>query len=294
MSSCNDQPLIQAPESTNNSIITPLAYIEAYDALSKETYAFLAYREEKPSQNKWLLKIKANRAASSTIDPDDPFLKKLIADAAQQKSKYALIGINLTPQPNDCRRVENRLYFDELLNPTEVEIALIMRQSDDTPTPEKINRFPWPGDTGQFFSEKKQLLFPPHTTTRVKYTQLGYINSYDVISNKDYAFLAYEEESLDTGRIVVRVKSTVTDTLTMDMENPSFKYKILTAAELGQMDFIYGFNHVPKVADPRLLEFRIFLGEDKMPDRILMRIVTRHADNSPRPEINMAFNWPKG
>jgi hypothetical protein len=56
-----------------------------------------------------------------------------------------VFGFNLQPSENDPRLVENRLFFDDSQNPTHVEMHLVTRKADGTPTEKQVARIEWPG-----------------------------------------------------------------------------------------------------------------------------------------------------
>ena len=64
--------------------------------------------------------------------------------AANEGKDYITTGFSLTPKDNDPRLVENRVYFDKSLNPTRVEIHIVTRNVDGSPTEKKVARFKWP------------------------------------------------------------------------------------------------------------------------------------------------------
>jgi hypothetical protein len=64
--------LINPPKSSARKAITQLAYIDAYDEVLGDNYAFVAYKEEETKNGEWSLKIKGKKVADTVIDPQSP------------------------------------------------------------------------------------------------------------------------------------------------------------------------------------------------------------------------------
>jgi len=55
-----------------------------------------------------------------------------------------VFGFNLKPSINDPRLVENRVYFDQSKKPTHIEIHLVTRKADGSPTDKQVAEIDWP------------------------------------------------------------------------------------------------------------------------------------------------------
>jgi hypothetical protein len=270
------EPLVRAPESSDRAVITPLGYLDSRDELLGKTYAFAAYREENPNTGKWA---------------DHPSLRSNMSKAAVKGQDFIPIGFHLAPKEGDPRRIENRLYFDPELEPTRVEMHLVTRMADGSPTGEKILEFAWPAPPASG-DETKQLIPLPKPSASIGVEQLGYVDSYDVIADKDYAYLAYRETRTDTGKWTIKIKAKSTAGASIDPNHPSFARSLEDAAKKGECSIPYGFRLTPKDADPRRVETLVHFGEDRKPSKVELHLVTRRADGSPKDERVMSFPWP--
>ena len=284
----DEKQLVNAPESTDRAKIEPLGYFQSNDAIANKDYAYAVYKETNTSNDKWYLKIKATCTAGTSLDPDHPSIRKNISDAAKAGKDYVVFGFNMVPKGDDPRLVENRMYFDENLNPARVTMHLITRNADGSPTDEQTIEFDWPGEV----KEKPKLLTPPKSTDRLKVTELAYLNSYDVITDKDYAYLAYKEEKTDTGKWVLRISAKSTAGGYIDPEHPSFISNLDKAAASGQNYMVFGFNLQPSGNDPRLVESRVYFDNSKKPTHVEIHLVTRKADGSPTEKQVAKIDWP--
>ena len=168
-------------------------------------------------------------------------------------------------------------------------MRLITRNADGSPTEEQQAAFPWP-------AEKKplpQLIFPPKSTDRKKVTQLAYLHAYDVIVDKDYAYVAYKEEDVSTGKWIFKISAKSTAGASIDPNHAVFKTNIESAVKKGQSHMVFGFNLQPKDDDPRLVENRVCFDESQNPTHIEIRVVARKADGSPTREQLAKIDWPE-
>ncbi len=286
----NNEQLIHPPKPNDRTEITQLAYLNSYDAIVDKDYAYVAYKEENKETGKWLFKIKAKVTAGTSIDPGHPTIRSKIAEAAKKGEQYFIMGFNMTPQGNDPRLVENRVYFDESLKPIYIEIHLITRKEDGSPTDEQVVKIEWPG-VGEDTPEE-QVVSPPKSTDSSEITQLAYLNSYDVITNKDYAYAAYKEVNQKTAKWLFKIKANVTAGTSIDPEHPSFKNNIKAAAKKGESYINMGFKMMPKDGDPRHVENRVYFDDSHYPTCIEIHLVTRNADNSPTDKQLVKIDWP--
>ena len=137
-----------------------------------------------------------------------------------------------------------------------------------------------------------QIVQAPKSSAHIEVEQLAYLESFDAVADKDYAFVAYKETKAGSGKWVVRIKSAVTAGATFDPHSASLKAAFKKAAAHGQEYVVWGFNLTPKGGDPRLVENRIFVGEDAKPTHVEIHLITRKADGSPMGEKVARFDWP--
>lgn len=143
-SSDTNAQLICPPKAAGSKSNEQLAYIASYDAVINKTYAFVAYKETDTKKGCWKLKIRSKETASTSIDPEHPIVRRKIAEAAKTGRDYFVMGFGMEPRGDDPRLVENRIYFDELLQPSVVELHLVTRNPDGSPTEKQVVRFDWP------------------------------------------------------------------------------------------------------------------------------------------------------
>jgi hypothetical protein len=137
-----------------------------------------------------------------------------------------------------------------------------------------------------------QVVQAPKSSAHIAVEQLAYVESFDAVVDKDYALVAYKETKTDSGKWVLRIKSATTAGAVIDPDNASLKQAFKKAAAHAEEFVVWGFNLTPKGEDPRLVENRIFVGEDRKPTHVEIHLVTRKADGSPMPEQVARFDWP--
>jgi hypothetical protein len=133
--------LIHAPESTQSTEIIPLGYTRSYDQVSRRVVAFVHFIEIDKATGKWELRIRSYGELGAKIDPGDERVKKRMSEAAQKGLDYIIFGQRIEPNDEDPRQIEHRLYFNESLNPTMVELHLVMRNEDSGPAKKHIRKY---------------------------------------------------------------------------------------------------------------------------------------------------------
>lgn len=118
-----------------------LAYLEAYDAVNDDDYAFLACREIDRATGNWQVRIKARAMSGAVLDPEQ--IRKAARTAEAQQKPYFTWGAGVEPSPGDPRQVEFRVHVADG-KPSEVEIFVVLRQFDHTAAKPQAVRFPWP------------------------------------------------------------------------------------------------------------------------------------------------------
>jgi hypothetical protein len=136
-----------------------------------------------------------------------------------------------------------------------------------------------------------QAVKTPKTTDRLATEQLGYIESFDAVIDKKYAYCAWKETAPD-GKWKIKIKGNITVTTVLDPGNASIKRGLDKAAGHDETSFLWGFEMKPKAGDTRLVQNRILLDKKGKPTGVEVHLVTRKADGSPRDAEVMAFPWP--
>ncbi len=137
-----------------------------------------------------------------------------------------------------------------------------------------------------------QAVSAPKSSAHIQVEQLGYVESFDAVVDKDYAFVVYRETTTATGKWVVRIKGSVTAGTALDPDNPSLKKAFKKAAGHDEPHAVWGFNLQPKDGDPRLVENRILVNDDGQPTAIEIHLITRKADSSARTAKTLKVDWP--
>ncbi len=140
----NDQ-VIPAPKSSTALEVEQLAYLESFDAVVDEDYAFVVYQETKTDSGKWVIRIKGSVTAGAVFDPDSSALKSAIKKAAGHDEPYLVWGFNLQPKEGDPRLVENRVILGKDGKPSDLEVHLVTRKADGSARETQIATVAWPG-----------------------------------------------------------------------------------------------------------------------------------------------------
>lgn len=287
--------LINLPKSTANKAMTQIAYVDAHDDVSKTDYAILAFVEDDRKKTKQLLKIwSSGLERKSSVDPNDPKFRKYMSAAAVAGRDYFIVGHDLKPTSNDSRLMEFRIYFDEAtMKAKNLELHLAVRNKDGSAKDKKIARVDWSelnissdGDT--------RLLSVPASDKKYQNEELAYIHAYDVVSNKDYAYVAYKETKLSTGEWKIRIKAhaKVTANTFIEPGNAILRRNITTAAKEGKDYVLHGFSMMPSEKDPRRVETRVYFDDAQKPIYVELHVVMRNSDGTPKDKQMVKFNWP--
>jgi hypothetical protein len=141
-------------------------------------------------------------------------------------------------------------------------------------------------------SDRDQMLQAPQSSSHTEVEQLAYVESFDAVADKDYAYVVYSETRVDTGKLVIRIKGSVTAGATFDPDSSALKSALKKAANHGEPYLVWGFNLQPKANDPRLVESRVVLDADGKPSALELHLITRKADRSARDEKVVTVPWP--
>ncbi len=132
--------LLSAPESTSDLKVTQLAYLDAYDAILNDDYAWVAYCETEASGT-WRVRIKARHLTGVVFEP--ALMLSNARSAGAQGKHFFTWGNGMEPSSGDSRRIEYRVHV-EGGKPVAIEIVAQMRKADGTADTAKGVRFAWP------------------------------------------------------------------------------------------------------------------------------------------------------
>jgi hypothetical protein len=141
-------------------------------------------------------------------------------------------------------------------------------------------------------SNSDQVVTAPKSSPHTGVEQLAYVDSFDAVADKDYAYVVYRETRTDSGKWIIRIKGSVTAGAAFDPDSSALKSALKKAANHDEPHVVWGFNLQPKEGDPRLVENRILLGSDGEPTALEVHLVTRKADGSAREKKTVTADWP--
>lgn len=141
-------------------------------------------------------------------------------------------------------------------------------------------------------SNSDQVVQAPKSSSHTQVEQLAYLESFDAVVDKDYAFVVYKETKTDSGKWVLRIKGSVTAGTVLDPNGSALNGAIKKAAAHGEPHVVWGFNLQPKANDPRLVENRVLIDCEGRPSALEIHLVTRKADSSVRDEKLVTVDWP--
>ncbi len=141
-------------------------------------------------------------------------------------------------------------------------------------------------------SDNDQVVSAPKSSSHTEVEQLAYMESFDSIADKDYAYVVYKETKTD-GKWVIRIKGSVTAGTAFDPSSSALKGAFKKAAGHDEPYVVWGFNLEPKDNDPRLVENRILLDDAGKPTALELHLITRKDDHSARDEQMVTIPWPE-
>ncbi|MEZ6190012.1 MAG: hypothetical protein R3C45_01825 [Phycisphaerales bacterium] len=133
--------LIEAPASDSSREYTPLAYLEGYDAVLNDDYAYAAYKETSKDSGEWCVRISSRHTAGGVFEPEAMRLQARSAGA--QGKPYFIWGYNFEPSDSDPRCIEFRVHQKDG-KPDHIEIFLQLRKADGSAAEPQSASFPWP------------------------------------------------------------------------------------------------------------------------------------------------------
>ncbi len=132
--------LIEAPDSTDSVRYETLAYLEAYDAILNDDYAFVAYKET-DSNGDWRVRIKSRHTAGGVFEPD--MMKSNARSAGAQGKPWFQWGYSFDPSDGDQRNIQFRVHVSNG-KPASIEMFAQLRKFDGSPDAPQSVQFPWP------------------------------------------------------------------------------------------------------------------------------------------------------
>ena len=132
--------LVEAPASDASYRYETLAYIEGYDAVLNDDYAFVAYKETE-SNGDWRVRIKSKQTSGVVFEPEQMRLQARAAGA--QGKPWFSWGAGIDPSDGDARHIQFRVHVAGG-KPSEVEIFLQLRKFDGSAETANSVKFPWP------------------------------------------------------------------------------------------------------------------------------------------------------
>lgn len=133
--------LIEAPASDTSREYTPLAYLEAYDAVLNDDYAFAAYKETSRDSGQWCVRISSRHTAGAVFEPDA--MRQQARAAGAQGKPYFIWGFNFEPSESDPRCIEFRVHQADG-KPSKIEMYVRLRKADGSADEPKSTSFAWP------------------------------------------------------------------------------------------------------------------------------------------------------
>ncbi|MCP4376454.1 MAG: hypothetical protein GY794_09800 [bacterium] len=142
-------------------------------------------------------------------------------------------------------------------------------------------------------NNSRQLVHAPKSSPNMEIKQLAYLESFDAVMDRDYAFVIYKETGADTGKWVVRIKGSLTAGTVIEPESFALKSALKKAAKHNEPYIVWGFNLKPSEKDPRLIETRVLIDASGKPTAMELHLITRKSDQSPRDKKVTKVPWPE-
>lgn len=133
--------LVHTPDSVNGGAqYQQLGYVEAYDAVNNDDYAFVAYKET-DSSDTWRVRITGKNTSGAVFEPDA--MKSNARSTGAQGKPWFQWGFSMDPSASDPRCVQFRVHVKDG-KPHEIEMFLQLRKFDGSADEPKSVRFNWP------------------------------------------------------------------------------------------------------------------------------------------------------
>jgi hypothetical protein len=134
---------VKAPKSTDHAQIEELGYIESYDAVVDKMYAYVAYKETKPTKETWRLCLKGSVTSATFVDPFHSAFKSALQKAVGRDETSLAWGYGIEPKESDPRRVELRVLLTDG-KPSGVQMTLVTRKADGSAREPEVLTVGWP------------------------------------------------------------------------------------------------------------------------------------------------------
>lgn len=141
-------------------------------------------------------------------------------------------------------------------------------------------------------NDNDQVVKAPKSSSHTEVKQLAYLESFDAVADKTYAFVVYKEKKVDSAKWVIRIKGSVTAGAVFDPDNVSLKNAFKKAAGHEEPYIVWGFNLQSKEGDPRLVENRVLIDKSGKPSALEIHLITRKVDGSARDKEVVSVEWP--
>lgn len=133
--------LIDTPASVQGGAqYQQLGYVDAYDAVNNDDYAFVAYKET-DSSGTWRVRISGKQTPGAVFEPDA--MKSNARSTGAQGKPWFQWGWSFDPSEGDPRCVQFRVHVADG-KPHEIEIFVQLRKFDGSADTPKSVRFAWP------------------------------------------------------------------------------------------------------------------------------------------------------
>ena len=277
--------LIEAPASDAYRSYETLGYIEAYDAILNDDYAFVAFRETDRSTGGSIVRVTSKGTAGASFDPTAMLTR--CREAHAKNESYFTWGYSFAPSADDPRQIEFRVHQATGV-PVALEIFVVMRNADGSAMPARSLRIE------NFIAASRVAQVPlievPISDASHTYKKLGYVEAYDAVLNCDYAFVAYQETEKGAGHWRICIKSTQTAGGSFDPA--AIHSKARETGAQGRSYFTWGYHFEPTAGDPRQIEFRVYV-TDGVPREVEIFVRLRKADHSLDQARSVRFSWPQ-
>ena len=135
-----DKQLVEAPGNDAGNRYETLGYIDGYDAVLNDDYAFVAYKET-GSDGEWRVRIKGRQTAGGVFEPEAMRLQARTTGA--QGKPWFQWGYSFDPSAGDPRQIQFRVHVAGG-KPSEIEMFLQLRKFDGTADEAKSVKIAWP------------------------------------------------------------------------------------------------------------------------------------------------------
>lgn len=138
--------LMSTPANSGEKRYEQLGYIEAYDAVLNDSYAYVAYKESGggfgPPEEDWRVRITGRHTAGAVFEP--AAIAQAARAAGAQGQPWFAWGFGMEPSAGDAREVSFRVHVREG-KPEKVEMVLRTRGAGGGTGASESVSFAWPG-----------------------------------------------------------------------------------------------------------------------------------------------------